>query len=217
MAKAWFALYEQLAEFDRLDWLNEDCETLVNRSRELYDMPGDLAFYRVKGIGRLNRRALAVVRALAIWREALAAEKNIPKGRIIADRQLVEIGLRKSTSLIEFDQLAVPKGIIRNYGVLMGELVKGAMALDDSQLPERFMLLPKDAKSWLEAVYKPVKEVALSLNLDAAVICRKKQLQDMVNHAWRTSEPGDWPEDIIGWRKDLIQAGINDALDTLLN
>ncbi|GAA3937729.1 ribonuclease D [Litoribacillus peritrichatus] len=217
LAQAWLKLYEQLAEFDRLAWLNEDCQTLVDRSRELYEMNGDLPFQRVKGIGRLNRRALAVVRALAIWREKVAAEKDIPKGRILADRQIVEIGLRKSTSLVEFDQLAVPKGIIRNYGVLMGELVKGAMALDEDLLPPRFTLLPKDAKSWLDAVYKPVKEAALSQNLDAAVICRKKQFQEMINHAWRNNEMGDWPEDIIGWRKDLIEEGVVEAMKSLLD
>jgi len=216
LAHAWEHLEAQLIEKDRLNWLMEDSQQLVDRSRALYEMEGDLAFQRVKGTGRLNSRALAVVRALAIWRERLAAEKNIPKGRILADAQIVEIALRKATNRVVLDQLAVPKGIIRNYGVLIGELVKGAMAIDDSQLPERYQLLPKEAKSWLEAVYKPVKQLAAGLNLDPAVLARKKQFQYLVNKAFRYQEIVEWPEDIIGWRRDLIEESVMDSLNVLL-
>lgn len=217
LAQAWEVLEAELIEIDRLAWLNADSQDLVDRSRALYEMEGELPFQRVKGTGRLNSRALAVVRALAIWRERLAAEKDIPKGRILADAQLVEIGLRKATNRVVLDQLAVPKGIIRNYGVLIGELVKGAMALDESQLPERYQLLPKEAKSWLEALYKPVKDVAASLNLDPAVICRKKQFQHMVNKAFRYQEVSEWPEDISGWRRDLVETKVMDALKQLMS
>jgi ribonuclease D len=216
LAQAWEILEAQLLELNRLGWLKEDSLDLVNRSRALYEMEGDMAFHRVKGTGRLNSRALAVVRALAIWRERLAAEKDIPKGRILADAQIVEIALRKATNRVVLDQLAVPKGIIRNYGVLIGELVKGAMALDESQLPERYQLLPKEAKSWLEALYKPVKQVAAELNIDPAVICRKKQFQYLVNKAFRYQELVDWPEDISGWRRELIECQVMDVLKELM-
>lgn len=216
LAQAWEVLEAQLIEIDRLGWLKADSQDLVDRSRALYEMEGDLPFQRVKGTGRLNSRSLAVVRALAIWRERLAAEKDIPKGRILADAQIVEIALRKATNRVVLDQLAVPKGIIRNYGVLIGELVRGAMALDESQLPERYQLLPKDAKSWLEAIYKPVKEIAASLNLDPAVICRKKQFQYLVNKAFRYQEIAEWPDDISGWRRDLVETRVMDALKQLM-
>ncbi|GLQ30032.1 ribonuclease D [Litoribrevibacter albus] len=217
LAQAWEMLEAQLIDMNRLSWLKEDSQDLVDRSRALYEMDGDLAFQRVKGTGKLNSRSLAVVRALAIWRERLAAEKDIPKGRILADAQIVEIALRKATSRVVLDQLAVPKGIIRNYGVLIGELVRGAMALEESQLPERYQLLPKDAKSWLEAIYKPVKKVAAGLNLDAEVLCRKKQFQYLVNKAFRYQEVVDWPEDISGWRRELIEDDVMLVLKQLMS
>jgi ribonuclease D len=217
LAKAWELLEAQLIEFNRLQWLKDDSLQLIQRSRALYEMDGDLPFQRVKGTGKLNSRALAIVRALAIWRERLAAEKDIPKGRILADAQIVEIALRKATNRVILDQLAVPKGIIRNYGVLISELVKGAMALDDSQLPARYQLLPKEAKSWLDSAYAPIKTVAAELNLDPAVICRKKQLQQMVNIAFRYQELIDWPSDIVGWRQELIQKDVEAQIQALMS
>jgi len=90
------------------------------------------------------------------------------------------------------------------------------MAIDDALLPERYQLLPKEAKSWLEAVYKPVKQIAAGLNLDPAVLARKKQFQYLVNKAFRYQEISAWPEDISGWRRDLIEESVMESLNALL-
>src|SRR5947209_14254128 len=81
-------LYEKLnaklTKLGRAEWLREECSRLETAS-EPDAMAAEERWRKVKGVGSLDRRKLAVVRALHEWREARATELNRPARSIIRD------------------------------------------------------------------------------------------------------------------------------------
>src|SRR5690606_27452942 len=81
-------LRDQLEREDRAHWLNEEMQVLT--ARETYDPHPDDAWKRLKM--RVKKpQELAVVQAVAAWREREARERNVPRGRVIKDDAIYEI------------------------------------------------------------------------------------------------------------------------------
>ncbi|MEQ9609121.1 MAG: HRDC domain-containing protein, partial [Kiloniellaceae bacterium] len=84
-----------------------------------------------------DRRYLAVLRALATWREVEAQQRDVPRGRVLRDEQLFDIAAHRPTSE---EELARSRGINRDLargriGKAILEAIAGALALPDSDLP----------------------------------------------------------------------------------
>jgi ribonuclease D len=92
----WQRLSERLEELDRLEWAREEFARLtVNATGETADGPVVAEKWRkLRGLGTLDRRRLAVVRELHAWREETAARTNRPARSICRDDLIVEIARR---------------------------------------------------------------------------------------------------------------------------
>jgi ribonuclease D len=86
----------RLEKQGRSDWAREEFGRLCNAASP-EDPALEERWRRLKGIGSLDRRKLAVVRALYEWREGRAAELNRPARTIVRDDLLVEIARRSPT------------------------------------------------------------------------------------------------------------------------
>ncbi len=83
------ALQSQLAEKGRSDWASEDTQALLDP--QLYEIDTSVAWQRVRGIGRLPERAQRAAAGLAIWRETKAQSRNLPRGWVMADKDLLAV------------------------------------------------------------------------------------------------------------------------------
>ena len=54
-------------------------------------LPPEEAYSRVKGVGRLDRRALAVLRELVTLRDGIARRRDLPRYRVVRDDLLLSI------------------------------------------------------------------------------------------------------------------------------
>ena len=91
-------LAQKLEETGRSRWVQEELSVLT--SPETYVMPPQEAWRRVKT--RTNSpKFLAVVQALAAFRETHAQERNIPRNRVFKDDALVELASNKPKTLEE--------------------------------------------------------------------------------------------------------------------
>jgi ribonuclease D len=80
----------QLAELhQRQEWLKDDFQALSESSR--YQTRPDEAWQRIKGAQHLRGVQLAVLRALAAWRETRARAVNRPRKWIVGDDGLLEL------------------------------------------------------------------------------------------------------------------------------
>jgi ribonuclease D len=89
-------LDRQLAKLNRKDWLADEVADLVQHA--LIDGPEAERWRKLKGIGSLDPRRLAVVRELFHWRDEIAQRHNRPARAVLRDDLLVEIARRNPRS-----------------------------------------------------------------------------------------------------------------------
>lgn len=128
---AWKKITDKLKRLKRTDWATEEFQTLVRKS--VSEEAAAERWRKVKGIGGLDRRGLAIARELFAWRETFAARVNRPAKHLLRDDVLAELARRapgKSEDLGSYR--GVPRGEIEP--ILAA--IRGAKALPIEQCPE---------------------------------------------------------------------------------
>jgi ribonuclease D len=82
-------LMARLRETGREHWAAEDCAALENP--RLYEPEPALAWQRLRGIAQLDPKPRARAKLLAVWREKLARERDLPRAWIIPDPALFAV------------------------------------------------------------------------------------------------------------------------------
>lgn len=135
-------LKEKLEKKDRTSWVAEEMKILT--SQETYDLPVEKAWTRLKMRVR-KPRDLAVMQAVAQWREQEARDRDVPRGRIIKDDAIYEIAQQHPRDEKALSRLrALPRGFENSrhaQGLL--EAVSGAHDIPVEELPE----VPKPIRS----------------------------------------------------------------------
>jgi ribonuclease D len=88
----WCKLSVRLEELGRTDWAREEFARLAANAAP--EEPATEKWRKLRGLGSLDRRRLAIVRALYNWREQTAARSNRPTRSIVRDDLIVEIARR---------------------------------------------------------------------------------------------------------------------------
>jgi ribonuclease D len=128
-------LYEQLTgrlqELKRVEWAWEEFSRLAETAS-----PDEAAtserWRKLRGLGALDRRRLAVVRALHSWREETAARTNRPARSICRDDLLIEIARRNPTRPRD---LQVIRGLPRRDLEAILRVVEEARAIPLNECP----------------------------------------------------------------------------------
>ncbi len=127
---AWRRLSARLEKLGRTDWAREEFQTLA-----AHTAPGEAAaekWRKLRGLGSLDRRRLAVVRALYTWREETAAQTNRPTRAIVRDDLIVEIARRNPTRARD---LQVVRGLPRRDLDAIFRTITEARELPPEQCP----------------------------------------------------------------------------------
>ncbi|GIW78835.1 MAG: ribonuclease D [Gemmatales bacterium] len=129
----WEALDERLRNLDRLAWAEEEFASLIARVEAHSANDKDNERWRkLRGLGTLNRRGLAIVRELFFWRERVAERRNRPPRTICRDDLLVEIAARNPKRRRD---LSVVRGLPKQEIDDILEIVRRANALPLSDCP----------------------------------------------------------------------------------
>ncbi len=131
---AYLRLRTRLEAEGRLAWVTEEMSALLNP--DLYRVDPETAWERLRPRSN-NRRFLALVQALASWREREAQRINIPRQRLIKDETLLEIA---ATAPSNVDELTRARGVTRGFaesrsGSALLELVARVRSTPDDDLP----------------------------------------------------------------------------------
>jgi ribonuclease D len=126
----WERLARRLEELRRADWAREEFARLALNAAPEEQAPEK--WRKLRGLGTLDRRRLAVVRELYGWREETAARTNRPARTIVRDDLIIEIARRNPTR--ERD-LHVIRGLPRRDLAGILDAVQRARALPPEQLP----------------------------------------------------------------------------------
>jgi ribonuclease D len=203
------ALYERLsAELDRLGrlaWAWEDSAALAAGLARLDEDP-ELAYLRRKGAGRLNRRQLAALRALAAWREREARRRDLPRSFVLKEDLLLALAIRRPAAPRELARLPAldPRQAARD-GTIWLELIRQAEALPEDELPPEPARLPitpgfRELETALRGV---VARRATELGLPGEVLAPRRTLDAILKSAAMDPEPR-LPRELAGWRREVV-------------
>jgi ribonuclease D len=125
-------LKEKLETTGRSSWVDQELAELTNPAT--YQQPPEEAWKRLKVRSR-DARFLAIVQALAAWRERAAQERDLPRNRVLRDDLLLEIAANRPITL---EQLAKLRRINldRRSAPAIVEAIKSALAMPQAELPK---------------------------------------------------------------------------------
>lgn len=178
-------LRDKLIEKGRWDWVQEEF-VLLERIRwtgAAHDDPAT-SYLRLKGAKALDRRALAILREVYVWRETTSANLDRAAFRVVGNEVLFQLAEHPVRSL---EELARVKGIGRDTLERRGgeilEAVGRGLALPDSELPrvERGpRRVPDPAfEARLEALKRARNTLADRLQLQPGVLCPNGTLESI--------------------------------------
>ena len=195
-------LRDELAALGRWEWALEEFGRLESvRFRENEEPE---PWRRMKNLSGLDRRSLAIIRDLHAWRDALAREADKPPFKIIGNDSLIDIAKEKPQSR---DELAKIKAVSRyhadRYGREIVRIVRGAMQIDEANLPEKNEPKPWIRDRQIEARVNRMKaardKIAKELKIDPAVLAPRHVLLAVATSG-RLDEAGAMRE----WQKKLL-------------
>jgi ribonuclease D len=204
-------LYDQLRgdleKRGRLEWVREEQRRFEDPERWT-PVPDDECYMFVKGWQRHGARELAVLRALAAWRERAARRANIRPNFVTSDIVLLTLAGRPVDSVEELRQVrGLSAGTVdRHHRAILEALREGTECPRDAwpKAPER--VRRESAPSGLIALLRAsVQAVAEEEEIAPEVIASARDLEALVGAATsrRKGEPPHMPL-VEGWRGDLV-------------
>lgn len=174
-------LDEKLKNLGRKSWFEEDSWKMLS-DKSSYQVSTENLWKRVKGTSRLDRGSLAIVQAIAVWREDLAKKKDRTRRKILADDIIVNL----ATSPPE-NARAIEQYIDRRYRFndeekqQLYETIASALNTPAQQCPDiRFNHLNNEQKKTLKTLQQLVNDKAEELGISAAILCSRKELENLI-------------------------------------
>jgi ribonuclease D len=203
-------LCEVLVQLDRKLWVDEDMRSLVKNATDKEDL--SLYFQKVKGAWQFSPQDLSALQVLCEWREAEARNRNRPRGRIIDDKTLLDIVLKKPESKLDLSSMeGMHPGLIRRYAEKLLDLLSDGLAKPEREypgiLPEP---LPRNSREMVKKLKQVVSTQAELLNLAPEVLARKRDIEFLVQSIMK--KEACLPKNIaFGWRAGVIGKSLLDA------
>jgi ribonuclease D len=199
LREVYLSLSAQLAEQDRTTWVEEEMALLSDP--QTYRTDPEDAWQRLKM--RVKKpRQLAVLKALAAWREREAQSRDVPRGRVLKDDAIYEIALQQPRNAEALGRLrTIPRGFERS-GTARGILatIEEAFAVPEGELPKipRPRPAPEHASAAAELLKVLLKMVAEEHGVAARIVASGDDLEKIA---------GDDAADVAalsGWRRRLF-------------
>src|SRR5262245_12070194 len=197
----WDKLSARLAKLGRNDWLREETDVLLQRS--LGQDASVERWRKLKGSGALDRKRLAILRALYSWREDKAAQRNRPVRTVVRDDLLVEIARRNPKH--EAD-LEVMRGLSKRDVPEIMALLNQVRTLPAEEWPS---LAPRDddpvEMTWIVSVLHAVLcDWCQKKDLSPALAASNHELKTLIRCLARNEPLPTMSPFAEGWRKQSL-------------
>jgi ribonuclease D len=183
----------------RLEWVAEEMAALADP--DTYRVDPERAWERLK-LRTNNRRQLAIVQAIATWREREAQRVNIPRQRLVRDEQVPEIAALAPDNA---DALSKARGITLGFaqgksGQSLLAAIAAAKALPDDQLPrsERQRDTPRASPALVALLKVLLNAVAEQNNVAPRLVASSEDVEAMA-----LDETANNPA-LQGWRREMF-------------
>jgi ribonuclease D len=195
-------LRAELEALGRWEWALEEFGRLENVRYEKEEV--DEPFRRLKGLGGLDRRSLAIVQRLYDFRDALARKADRPPFKIFSNDIIIESAKLKPKDAAELEAVKVlPPSQRQRYGRDIVRIVRESLALPEDELPQKAESKPWTRDKALEARVNKLKaardKVVKELKIDPAVLAPRHVLTSIAE-AGTLDVPAmrQWQKRVVG-------------------
>lgn len=203
----WAALHERLEASGRAGWYDQELAATLAAP----PVEERRAWTRTKGVGRLDSRARARVRALWAAREQLARETDTAPGRIASDRVLVALATDPPRHAGELARRGMRRQAVKRFGAdLLGAMAEAAT--DDPPAPRDGRPPNEDDRRLADTLRGIRATRAEQLGMDPGVLCPSRTLLGAVLVDPGTAEELRAALDLRPWQWEQIGPGFCEAL-----
>jgi ribonuclease D len=190
------ALSRRIAEAGRTRWVEEELAAL--RHPALYRPDPENAWRRLKVRSR-DRRFLALVQAIAAWREREAQRRDLPRNRVLRDDLIMEVAAsrpRTVEALRQLERVSLDREGARTLVAAIDE----ALELPETALPvlEPQVRLPKGIGATVDLL-----RVLLKLRSEESEVAQRLIASGADLEAIALDDAADVPA-LKGWRREIF-------------
>jgi ribonuclease D len=201
----YLSLEYELKKQGLFEYVWADCQLYAS---DLYDAQHveDEAMYLTMADYRYNSQQMAILKAVATWREELARSTNQPRTFVIKKQAVREIITEKPTSMRELaHKTTMHRSMLRLYGEELLKVIKEAKNLHPAEYPD-CLLPPYRSKNKVlsKAVQQAIDEQAEAIGVPANVLMRKKWLGQLYEVIAVDKDLSKLPEGLKGWRNEWV-------------
>ncbi|SMF08564.1 ribonuclease D [Alteromonadaceae bacterium Bs31] len=211
-------LIQKLKAEEKLGWLAEDCQKLLFNYKENQGV--EFSYLRFKQAWRLSNSKLAVLKALATWREKKARKRDIPRNRVVKEHTLMEFAMMLPEhvgQLRKFDGMT--ERMIRSDGAEIIDIINQSLDGDPGDFPDT---LPRPLSStenkWAKHLRERVLQIAEAFDLAPEVLMKKRDYEALTRFFMPRENPA--LEDVLeqlkafikGWRYDLLAEPLSETI-----
>jgi ribonuclease D len=194
-------LKKRLKELGREHWVLEDC--LALEDRELYEPDLDLAWERLRGIGQLPAEPRSRAKALAVWREKLARERDLPRAWILEDAAIFSIAHANPATSAALEAV---QPMNEKFAATLLQALRGSSVSAADHEPIQDARPTPEQKALLDRLSKIVDARAAELSVSPEVLAPRGELKALATGKRETHA-------LTGWRKEEIGTRLVAALN----
>lgn len=200
---------EQLLQKNLWDWVLQDCRI---SAQEIASETPLMELYLDVANFRYNRKQLAQLQQLCVWREQIARATDQPKSFILKNSTMVDLLDKQPMNAYQLQRIKdLRPNILREHGKTILDLMH--YLPDHSQWPSR---LPRPLRyknnELLDQVQHYVASLSDSIQVPAEVLLRKKWLSAMINLVALKEDENKLPAYLLGWRYEMLTRPILNLL-----
>lgn len=174
-------LADKLTHSVRSRWFDDECANLTNNENS-FQVDTDKLWRRVKEATKLNKSNLAIVQAIAIWREQLAQQKDKVRKKVLTDEIIINLAINPPENKNTIDQLIKNNYVINdNDKQSLFDVIENAKNMPADEWPDnQFSALDGQQKQLLKNLQKQVSKKAEELGIASAMLCSRKDLEQLI-------------------------------------
>lgn len=206
LPRLWGVLADQLADTGRRSWYEQERDAV----RQMPPIEERRSWTRLRGLGRLDRRAQTRARALWLAREALARDTDTAPNRIVSDRTLLDLAAQPVDDARALRTRGMRRQSVRKFGARLLDALHDGQ--DATLVPARSRRLDEHDRAIVDHLRAQRSRIAEREGLDPGVLCPNRALEHAV--AVRAETPAQLRAalDLRPWQWDLMADAFVDAL-----
>lgn len=201
----YLSLEYELKKQGLFEYVWADCQLYAS---DLYDAQhvADDEMYLTMADYRYTSEQMAILQAVATWREELARATNQPRTFVIKKQAVREIITEKPSNMRELaHKTTMHRSMLRLYGEELLKVIKEAKNLHPAEHPD-CLLPPYRSKNKVlsKAVQQAIDAQAERIGVPANVLMRKKWLAQLYEVIAFDKDLSELPEGLKGWRNEWV-------------